>query len=387
MSRYAGFFGGMLLALALAGPASAGLYNTADSPEDTRLNRDFLGRRGFSEVLGDLRSIGAPNPERESALRKRYILMEIGNKGGFDLPTLEEKLNYSVVLIRRGRADDAIVLLTPLTRQYPDNLILHSHFATAHFLSANAADHAKAAGLMRDCLEIWKEDWKDLSEPQQAFLKKYGWGEGLYEQNRKYERYLHELMKLRRKAPPGLALDDLFGPKDKPLRFDAAKYEAGRIPSSEKDKLPGDAIEIVETLLVWMPTDPRLFWQLAEIYNATAMSRRDPLDKYNDIKAAFSIMKEMTGGFSGLPRKDMPKELLDHFAVLEHYVKTTPQPEPSAPELKRMVDTNDKDGDGTPTPDATNWRPIIVAFLCGLALGLFMLWQYQEMRRRRQARA
>ena len=92
MSRHAVCVGVIAFALGGAPAARAGLYTTVDSPADTPLGSDFV--RVFSRTLGDLRSIGAEKPERESTLRKRYVLMEIGNKGGFDLQTLEEKLNY-----------------------------------------------------------------------------------------------------------------------------------------------------------------------------------------------------------------------------------------------------------------------------------------------------
>ena len=313
--------------------------------------------------------------------------MEIGNKAGFDLPTLEEKLNYSVVLIRRGRADEAIVLLTPLTRQYTDNIILHSHFATAHFLSPNPADHAKAPGLMKDCLTMWPEEWKDLDEQRQAFLRKQGWGEGLFEQNRKYEVYLHKLMQLRRKAPAGLALDPLFGSKEKPVSFvdEKGKYQAGQIPVSEREKLPGDAIEIVEQLSVWMPADPRLYWLLAELFNATAMSRSNPEQRYDYIKAASMIMNEIS---NNMRKKDVPQDLTDHLAVIDSYLRTNDRPTPNLAAVTEIVKQGDKkDQDNSKLDSDLWWRTVIVAFLSGLALGLFTIWQYQEMRRRRQAQA
>jgi hypothetical protein len=372
--------------LGIVPSAQAGLYNTADAPEETRFSRDFA--HVFNGVLGDLRSVGAPNPERESTLRKRYMLMEtLGNKGVFDLRTLEQILNFSVVLIRRNRADEAIVLLTPLTREHPNNLIVYSHFATAHFLSANKADRDRAPGLMKDCLDIWPERWEDLEKDRQTALEKLGWGSGMFEQNRKCEAYLHKLMQLRKKAKPGeVAIDPLFGPKDKPVRFvnDAGKYEAGHIPIAEKDKLPGDALEIVEQLLVWMPNDLQLYWLLGEIFNASAMSKKTPQEKYQDIKAAYLILKEIK---TGMRQKDVPKELDDHFEKLDEYIKKTPAPNPISPDLDKLVkDVNKEEDENKLTPEQY-WRAVIVAFLTGLAIGLFTLWQFQEMRRRRQARA
>jgi hypothetical protein len=365
--------------------ARAGLYNTADAPEETPLSWDFV--RVFSRTLGDLRSVSAENPERQSTLRKRYQLMEaLGAKGIFDLQSLEQQLDYSVVLIRRNRADEAIVLLTPLTRKHGDNFIVYSHFATAHFLSPNAADRDKAAGLMRDCLQLWPKAWEDLDKDQRTYLERTGWSQPVFDQNRKYEEYLHKLMKLRRKSPAGtpLTLDNLFGTKEEPVRFIGAngKYEPGRILADEKKKLPGDAIEIVEQLLVWMPNDLPLYWLLGEVFNASAMDKKDDQAKYQDIKAAHLILREITGG---MRKKDIPQELADHQDVLAKYIQNTPEPgRKGMPDmLKDFKIEDDKPADTA----EISYRQLSVAFVVGLMVGMFAIWQVQELRRRRQARA
>lgn len=55
-----------------------------------------------------------------------------------------------------------------------------------------------------------------------------------------------------------------------PVRFvnEAGKYEPGVLAKAERDKLPADAIAIVQQLLLWFPTDSRLYWLLAELYAA-----------------------------------------------------------------------------------------------------------------------
>lgn len=69
-----------------------------------------------------------------------------------------------------------------------------------------------------------------------------------------------------RRPPPPEDVDDLFG-----VQFIGAsgEYEAGTMAPAEKAKLPADAIAIVQQLLLWYPDDGRLFWLLAELYNAT----------------------------------------------------------------------------------------------------------------------
>jgi hypothetical protein len=55
-----------------------------------------------------------------------------------------------------------------------------------------------------------------------------------------------------------------------PLRFvnAAGEYEPGNLAPAERAKLPPDAIPIVQQLLLWFPSDTRLYWLLAELYAA-----------------------------------------------------------------------------------------------------------------------
>jgi tetratricopeptide (TPR) repeat protein len=55
-----------------------------------------------------------------------------------------------------------------------------------------------------------------------------------------------------------------------PVRFvnEAGEYEPGALAAAEKAKLPPDAIAIVQQLLLWFPTDARLYWLLGELYAA-----------------------------------------------------------------------------------------------------------------------
>ncbi|HJZ57225.1 MAG TPA: hypothetical protein VKE74_19805, partial [Gemmataceae bacterium] len=55
-----------------------------------------------------------------------------------------------------------------------------------------------------------------------------------------------------------------------PVRFvnEAGHYEPGRLAAAEKGKLPPDAVAVVQQLLLWFPTDTRLFWLLGELYAA-----------------------------------------------------------------------------------------------------------------------
>ena len=55
-----------------------------------------------------------------------------------------------------------------------------------------------------------------------------------------------------------------------PVRFvnDAGVYEPGALAASERAKIPTDAIPVVQQMMLWFPSDTRLYWLLAELYAA-----------------------------------------------------------------------------------------------------------------------
>ncbi len=66
-------------------------------------------------------------------------------------------------------------------------------------------------------------------------------------------------------------LDDLFG-----VRYvgESGQFEPGTLAAEQKAKLPVDALAVVQQLLLWLPSDRRLYWQLGELYNAQGDLRR-----------------------------------------------------------------------------------------------------------------
>ena len=376
--------------LAVAQPVWAGIYNTADKPDETQLSPDM---RKFSGVLGDLRTIALAKSDRNPPLRIRYILMEtLGRKGAAELKSLEQQLDYSTVLIRRGKADEAIQLLRPLTDKDPNNFLVWSHLATAYHLSGNKEFGNQAGDSMREALRLWPKRWDDVELQRKVDLERTGWDQGTFDWYRKCEDHFNLFLKLRRKPQTTLALDSLFtDAAKKPVRFvdEAGKYAPGRIPGTERDKLPDDAIEIVEQLLVWMPNDIALYWLLAELLNARAMNLEAPAAKYHSIRDAGQIMKELVTGLRDAGgRSAVPDELLDHYDALQQFLKANAAMEqPAMPkDLAEIVKKPIDDDDDSPLTREQWWRALIVGFVTGLAVGLFALWQVQEMRRRRQGR-
>src|SRR5262245_22026573 len=95
--------------------AHAGIYATIDMPEEIRWNKDY---RAFERTLGMLKALAENDLKKgdDTPMRRRYLQIDaMGRDGTLMLKTLEQKLNYSAVLMRRGKANEATLVLHPLT--------------------------------------------------------------------------------------------------------------------------------------------------------------------------------------------------------------------------------------------------------------------------------
>jgi hypothetical protein len=230
-----------------------------------------------------------------------------------------------------------------------------------------------------------------VDEPFRTFLQSVGWHEGAFEAYRKAEEYQLKLLKLRQREQRAKknpkadfdSVDALFDDGQKPpspVRFvgESGTYEAGKIAAKEKAKLPKDAIEIVQQLLIWLPEDDRLYWLLGELYNARGGAK--------DIQAARLIFDELAGARSttagSWTRRVVAPELAEHYRVLRDYR----DPDAATPfDINKKIDEEEqKRRDAAPGFD---WQNLAVGFGAGLVVAIFGSWQLREIRRRRQNRA
>src|SRR5262249_48715819 len=186
-----------------------------------------------------------------------------------------------------------------------------------------------------------------------------------------------------------------------PVRYvsESGKFEPGKIAAAEKAKLPKDAILVVEQLLIWMPDDLRLYWQLGELFNA-----------HGDVNAARTIFMEFLKKYplsldpNAGPTSD--KQLIKLF--LPKFTEKYPE---VGARLKALLDYEPPVGDmiqgqGTQSKDQApppgsmpakgdvpaaalniDWQTLGVGFGIGLCCGILFVWQLREIRRRRLARA
>ncbi|MBI2808121.1 MAG: hypothetical protein HYX68_24310 [Planctomycetes bacterium] len=380
-----------LMGFCLASPAMAGYYSSFDTARELAWSRDF--GNVFKPILDDLIIIRERNAKRSPPIRKRYILIEtLAQAGGLKFQDIEDKLDYSTVLIRRGKPDEAVQFLLPLEGAMPENFLVQAHCASARFLGSPDFKR-EAASCMRQSLKHWPKTWEELKDADRVFVEtKLGWEKTAFERFRRYETYfsrlithrMNEQRRLSRKEVVPDTLDPIFtDPKEKPLTFKnaAGEFEPGKITAAEKDKLPRDAIQAVEQLLIWMPTDDRLMWLLAEAFNASAMFEPDAKTKNELLRNSLAI-------FKGLYDQDFNKQKIyaraivqAHYKKLAEHVATLPQPLEITPRELGIKDGDDaKPPVGLPNEDW--WRALAVGMAAGIAVGIFALWQVQEFRRR-----
>lgn len=379
--------------LLVAAGAQAGIYNTTET-DDIRLSTDISQ---FRDTLVKVRSIGFDKVDFDNILRKRYLLNEaLGGTTPAGL-TLEQKLDYSAVLLRRKKFQQAIDFLAPIARQHPEIFLFDCHLAMAYWLSGQQGNDRRAIEILSQALskKSWPENFHDLTEEQRNFLlTSMGWNEGPYDFYRTAELHLLKLMKQRLAEPAGTpfeTVDAIFdGGKGAAIKFvnDDGKFEPGRVASNQVAKLPPRALEIVEQLLLWLPEDLRLYWLLGEIANSQwtpedlkrdAKNSKDALKReqaFNNLKAANTIYKELIDDF-----QVRAKDLRERRQIMRDYVQTVEAPQVTFDAIEKTLDDADKKA--TPGVPMTT-RTMAITFAAGMAVGIFAVWQFQEIRRRRR---
>lgn len=386
----------IMLFLASAPSASAGYYSSLDNPQEVRWDRDF---RAFNvKVLIPLGFISTDKGLlTDSPMRQRYVLIDsMSRDGNVKLTTWQQKLNLSAVLIRRGKAYEATQVLQQLSKEQPDNFLVWAHLGSANFLSGNSDFRANAADCLRQSLALWPKKMEDMDPEMQAYLKQTQLENDFeLERFRKIEEYFKRLVASRvrednlakKKKPGPEGLDTIFldeeSKEDKrpPVSFlnEEGKFDVGRISRVEKAKLPRDAVECVEQLLIWMPTDQRLLWLLGEVINASVMDGQNDKERHRLLRSAEAIFRKLHS-LENPP--SFASTIKPRWDALSAVVKDLP--EENALEDRKFNLNDDKLPPDAALSSQDWWRTLLTGIIAGAALGMFAIWQLQEMRRRRQ---
>ncbi|MFO0863230.1 MAG: hypothetical protein U0744_00970 [Gemmataceae bacterium] len=240
----------------------------------------------------------------------------------------------------------------------------------------------------------WPDDWDKLPSEVREFVIQSGWNEALYQFYRDTEKLYLKLLRSRlsesRRAKGKDAefhmVDPLFGNDKGPVKFVNAQgnFSLGDLASAERAKMPREAPDMVRQLLLWMPDDPRLYWQLGEFYAADfadSVGKSDAKTKQANLIAARKIFNELVQDFNVRApdlqqRRHALNELksLDEDTSLEEAEKRLAEEAAKRTTWPLPIDPADQ-----PFP----WRPFGVGMISGFAVCIFFFWQVREWRRRK----
>lgn len=270
-------FVAVVLAALCPVPVVGGLYSPDEAPpfEVNEAGQiEPLPLDAFRLLMFKLSELDRPDrPERAELLAR----VERRTAKGIAALSAEEAAGLTHDLIRLGRADErslseAINILFPLTRDRAKvGFIPLAHLARAQHM---------------------RRQWDEAYEQQYSALRDYRFPESFPNYTKLHLAWYHRiendyvlpLLHFRReegrqkRAGVPDTVDPLFpAPKKgatrgsrQPVQFVGAsgRFEPGTIAQAQNEKLPSDAIAIVQQLVLWAPEDSRLLWQLAELYNA-----------------------------------------------------------------------------------------------------------------------
>jgi predicted Zn-dependent protease len=195
-----------------------------------------------------------PAGPRAAWLKKRDELRGRGRDGLSPTDAAE----LGVVQWRLRDADAAVTTLRAASNRDPRNFWVLTHLGSVYQATGQYREASSSLDAARDLLP---EPWPGGAPTAGEWFKKA-------------EAYQLKLVRLRLatessrpggRRQPGADVDDLFA-----VRFSGpdGQYTPGTVGDADRQKLPADAVALVQQLLLWFPEDTRLMWLLGELYNA-----------------------------------------------------------------------------------------------------------------------
>jgi hypothetical protein len=350
----------LIVLLATPTAAAAGLYSPDEGSYfnvDEHGYAQALAYDDFRVALSRLSELNVPNSGARLEVDKRILRRRRTRTSSL---TVEQLAGLTHDLMRLGRTDEALNILKPIAgdRTRTGFLVL-AHLAEAHRARSEwdeAYEHEYSA--VRDYqfpksfpqLSKAQLDWYQRVESE-CYLPLLRHRRDSARQKRlAVQETLDPLFPSAKHAQPGQMGESTA------VQYlaESGKYEAGTISAAEKAKLPPDAIAIVQQLLLWDPSDNRLLWQLAELYNADG--------NLNAAKGLFDLCADA--------RKYSHPQLMEHRRIVLEAVA-------AQAEAARQTSEEAK---------AQQRRQYCLVLAIGGAVVLLLgYWQLREWRRRLQA--
>ena len=244
-----------------------------------------------------------------------------------------ETTAFAADLLRAGRVDEALNRIKPVVDRSP------SYFAyttLAHVYSARG-DWREAVENQLDAIDVKAPvGLKGLTKEQCDWIAKLDRDYVLPY----YKLRLRESTAKPKQNPIEEDVYPLFpaperGKPQDSIRFvnDGGEYQPGVLAATERAKLPPDAIAVVQQLMLWFPSDTRIFWLLAELYAADgqfrprAKSWTTPFPR-RDNTAIASCSSNTARRFERLtmPTRKSPRRMTCHSFSLRRVSSLLPRP-------------------------------------------------------------
>lgn len=218
---------------------------------------EFSRRRALlTNALNPDRALVNPSDPTKKSERGE-LADRIANARKNPARTPEQSTALAVDLLRFGRPDEATGALAGQRRGFLPNVTL-AHIAAAQGEWGQALEYLDIANgsVPKDPpagLTPQQFAWQvRLNRGPLARLFQARWTEARDKESRRRD-------KLPERAPDDEVPDPLF-----PVDF--TKVAGPALDPTEQAKLPPDALATVQQLLLWFPTDARLYWLLGELY-------------------------------------------------------------------------------------------------------------------------
>jgi tetratricopeptide (TPR) repeat protein len=272
------FIAVLLSGLFLTAVARAGLHYSGESQNELPSQwRGFLLDQRTLRGIGYKPAAGAPANVARAGYESAATKLE---KTAHDRPmTADEWADLGAIYLRLGEAAKAVDLLRSAQRTHPNHFRIASNLGTAWQVNG---DLEQAAVALQQAVRLAPGKWQKVEECQLRLVRQ------------------------RQREPRGTqSLDDLFG-----IRYvaDSGQYEAGKLAADQRKKLASEALAQAQQLALWLPADPRLLWQLAELANAhgdirTAAAMLDGCVEFGVVVARRSTVAVAAGRAGQRPRR------------------------------------------------------------------------------------
>jgi hypothetical protein len=228
----------VVAALLACSPLRAGLYYSGETFAELPSQwRGFLLDQRSLRTAAVKPSGSAP----AGPIRKHYEeeAAKLAKRATERKLTADEAADLGALYVRLGDAARAVEVLRAAQRENSKHFHLLANLGTAWQMQG---DLTQAAACLEQAIRLAPAK---LRSAEQLHLK---------------------LVRLRAHEPrDAQGLDDLFG-----IQYvgPSGAFEAGRLAEAQRKHLPADAVALVQQLALWLPSDGRLLWQLAELAGA-----------------------------------------------------------------------------------------------------------------------